>query len=474
MHGTLRIFDMTRRTRGPSILATLLAAMFAAGAMVALSSQAAQIFGGETSPNPALAKDGPALRSAAGSTAARASAATVRLLDADGAAAALGVAVEPLGFVVTKASEIDDGVQAEVPLRGGGTARVPGRIVGVTTEHDLAAVRFDFPRDAAVEPADFADAGGNAFNLGAGQWLVSAAPAGEAGGPVLAVGNVSVGQVRLIEPSMMQLGISMGPLGQAGIPVRRVFRGGAADRAGLRAGDLILARDGVAVGTLSEFLRRLRFDRPDAGFALTVSRGGEVFEVPVRLLGGRLDLEIDEEVAGVPVTGVFPDSAAAEAGLLPRDLITRVGESVVRDGPSLREALEAYRAGDRVTLDLIREGERRELDVQLGDTGRGLRARFQNRIGGTTISRRAVDFPEVIQHDTVLDADRMGGPVVDLDGRLVGLNIARAGRVETYALPASTVARELPALLSGRLPASPDAAVDEAGLAPPQTDLQED
>jgi hypothetical protein len=29
--------------------------------------------------------------------------------------------------------------------------------------------------------------------------------------------------------------------------------------------------------------------------------------------------------------------------------------------------------------------------------------------------------------------------VIDLRGRLVGMNIARAGRVETYALPAGTL-----------------------------------
>jgi S1-C subfamily serine protease len=31
-----------------------------------------------------------------------------------------------------------------------------------------------------------------------------------------------------------------------------------------------------------------------------------------------------------------------------------------------------------------------------------------------------------------------GGPVVDLSGKAVGVNIARAGRVETYAVPADT------------------------------------
>jgi S1-C subfamily serine protease len=34
-----------------------------------------------------------------------------------------------------------------------------------------------------------------------------------------------------------------------------------------------------------------------------------------------------------------------------------------------------------------------------------------------------------------------GGPLVNLDGQAIGLNIARASRVTTYALPAALVQR---------------------------------
>jgi serine protease Do len=39
----------------------------------------------------------------------------------------------------------------------------------------------------------------------------------------------------------------------------------------------------------------------------------------------------------------------------------------------------------------------------------------------------------------VLAPAECGGPLVGLDGRAVGLNIARAGRVASYALPAADV-----------------------------------
>ena len=45
----------------------------------------------------------------------------------------------------------------------------------------------------------------------------------------------------------------------------------------------------------------------------------------------------------------------------------------------------------------------------------------------------------MIQHDTVLDPGECGGPIIDTSGRAIGINIARAGRVVSYALPSSLV-----------------------------------
>jgi len=59
-------------------------------------------------------------------------------------------------------------------------------------------------------------------------------------------------------------------------------------------------------------------------------------------------------------------------------------------------------------------------------------------LGGQLSTRRA-GFPIVLQHDTVLAPDQCGGPIVDLDGNVVGINIARAGRVNSYAVPAEVV-----------------------------------
>ncbi|MEL6107562.1 MAG: S1C family serine protease [Planctomycetota bacterium] len=56
-------------------------------------------------------------------------------------------------------------------------------------------------------------------------------------------------------------------------------------------------------------------------------------------------------------------------------------------------------------------------------------------------------FETVLQHDTVLKPEHCGGPLIDLEGRAIGLNISRAVRVETLALPAQEVQRLVQSLL---------------------------
>lgn len=54
-------------------------------------------------------------------------------------------------------------------------------------------------------------------------------------------------------------------------------------------------------------------------------------------------------------------------------------------------------------------------------------------------SKRRSGFPRVIQHDILGNSSSAGGPLLDLDGRCIGMNIARANRAESFAIPAQEV-----------------------------------
>jgi serine protease Do len=89
---------------------------------------------------------------------------------------------------------------------------------------------------------------------------------------------------------------------------------------------------------------------------------------------------------------------------------------------------------------------------------------METMLGGP-VSKRASDFPAVFQHDTVLRPADCGGPLVDLSGKAIGINIARAGRTETYALPADIITPLLEPLMSGKLaPVNANEAATQPGV----------
>ena len=51
------------------------------------------------------------------------------------------------------------------------------------------------------------------------------------------------------------------------------------------------------------------------------------------------------------------------------------------------------------------------------------------------ISKIRTGFEMVICHDIFLDPSDMGGPLFDIEGNLIGINIAKATRVEFYSIP---------------------------------------
>src|SRR5581483_3478520 len=92
-------------------------------------------------------------------------------------------------------------------------------------------------------------------------------------------------------------------------------------------------------------------------------------------------------------------------------------------------------AGERVRLTIRREGKPRDVFIPLVDgptlyPGVWRDARWSVRRSG---------FPDVFCHDGGIAPDQCGGPVVDRAGQLIGVNIARANPVQTFAIPADVV-----------------------------------
>ncbi len=79
------------------------------------------------------------------------------------------------------------------------------------------------------------------------------------------------------------LGISSQDEGGEGVPVDSVTSGSAADRAGIQAGDVIVAIDGEPVSTTAELVGKLRAHQPGDEISLTVERDGQTFTLTAAL-----------------------------------------------------------------------------------------------------------------------------------------------------------------------------------------------
>ena len=107
-------------------------------------------------------------------------------------------------------------------------------------------------------------------------------------------------------------------------------------------------------------------------------------------------------------------------------------------GESVRLTIE--RPTDSSEMDTL------EMNAGIRDFGVLRETENDSKVNGPR-NVRLSGFDRVIQHDTVLDPEECGGPVLDTSGNVVGLNIARAGRVVSYALPASLVIPEMISML---------------------------
>ena len=141
---------------------------------------------------------------------------------------------------------------------------------------------------------------------------------------------------------------------------------------------------------------------------------------------------------------VIPQTGAARAGIKPNDVIVKVDDSPVKDRNTLLSLLGRSRPKQKIKLRIKRGDKEMDVSATLGLYPVG-RFNPQQYIGGA-LSERRTGFQSIIQHDSTLMPNQCGGAALDADGKAVGINISRAGRVESYILPAS-VARALIARL---------------------------
>ena len=161
----------------------------------------------------------------------------------------------------------------------------------------------------------------------------------------------------------------------------------------------------------------------------------------IKRVGGALGVSLGNQpgrLSGVQILAVVAGSPAETAGLEAGDEVLMVEERPITTRRELISTIQEYDPGDEVTLQVMRERDPLSFKVELGFYSM---FDYQNRnqqMSGETSDRRN-GFPDVIQHAIPLTSNSMGSPLLNLRGETVGINIARADRVTSYAIPAERV-----------------------------------
>lgn len=86
------------------------------------------------------------------------------------------------------------------------------------------------------------------------------------------------------EPKPGGLGVMLGhEEGEKGFKITSVNGGSAAEKAGIKADDIVLKLDGKEVGEVGDFVMAIRAHKPGDKITLTIKRGDKEMEIKVTL-----------------------------------------------------------------------------------------------------------------------------------------------------------------------------------------------
>lgn len=159
---------------------------------------------------------------------------------------------------------------------------------------------------------------------------------------------------------------------------------------------------------------------------------------------GFLGVQMGPSPTGGVLIGEVVRGGAAERGRLQKDDIIRSLNGIdVMGSRDMAARIAALPPNSKVVIRYERDNTIRTLDVVLtprfvAEPGEQMLERYRENDGKYS-SMHHSGFPRVIEHDSDLFPNQCGGPVYDLNGKAVGLNIARVARVSSYAIPAEDV-----------------------------------
>lgn len=263
-----------------------------------------------------------------------------------------GVIIAPDGYVLTNSHVVRSGERIEVRLQDGRT--LAGQILGDDPHSDLALVQIP-------ESGLPAAALGDSSSLRVGQL-------------VIAIGNPLGFQASVTAGVISALGRAL--RAETGRLIENVIQTDAALNPGNSGGPLVDSR-GHVIGINTAIIagsQGICFAIPVNTAKWVISqliRDGRVRRAYLGVSGQTVNLDRRDVLkyalttnTGVLVTEVHEDTAAAEAGLMPRDIIVQIGDLPIASPDDLQRVLGDHPIGDSLVLLALRGEQRVSLELR--------------------------------------------------------------------------------------------------------------
>ncbi|MCG8484974.1 MAG: trypsin-like peptidase domain-containing protein [Clostridia bacterium] len=150
---------------------------------------------------------------------------------------------------------------------------------------------------------------------------------------------------------------------------------------------------------------------------------------------GFLGVQFDGEDDTV-IERIIDGEAAKRAGLKEGDEIIKFDTLSDLSRESIIDYLRTTKPGQKVLIHAKREYDGiKKFEVTLGTVPENSFRRSYHPAYATTVSKRNRGFPIAFRHDIPIEVDECGTPVVNLQGKIIGINIARVDRTGSLAIP---------------------------------------
>jgi putative serine protease PepD len=261
-----------------------------------------------------------------------------------------GFLLDGQGHVVTNEHVVGAGSRFTVRFGEDGDP-LPAKLVGKDASTDLAVLEVD-PQKVSGETTP--------LELGSSGDLRPGDAAVAIGSPFGLSGTITTGVISALDREIES---------PNRFPIAGVLQTDAAINPGNSGGPL-LDEQGRVIGVNSQIASSSQ-QSSGVGFAVPVDTVKEV--VPRLVEDGKIDraylgvaTDPRQTGDGAVVGTITPDGPAADTELRPGDRIVDLEGRAIKEPSDLSEAVVDHKPGDRVTLTVERNGDRRTIDVQLG------------------------------------------------------------------------------------------------------------